>query len=224
MQPTEQLRCSMKQPAMIPANYWRGLCTLEYEYPWLTPGSIAALDELITPAFKVLEFGCGGSTLFFSRRCKEVLSFETNSEWGARVQNDISEKQINNVDLHLVSSLEQCVDIIGERQFDLVLVDCDDIRRLDLTKTVKAHVAAGGLLVIDNYDHFGCEHLDVSYFCGWGLATFDDPYWLGRGTRIFSRDSSRPGFSRICHTRFGIPRRALVRLVRKLAARIARLF
>ena len=69
----------------IPNNYWDGESSLELEIPWNTPGAIYRLDELLTKDMTVLEFGAGGSTLFYSNRVKHVTSIESQKGWYKKV-------------------------------------------------------------------------------------------------------------------------------------------
>lgn len=48
----------------IPDNYVSGGFAMEYEVPWMTPGAVQRLDELVKPTDNVIEVGTGGSTLF----------------------------------------------------------------------------------------------------------------------------------------------------------------
>ncbi|MEP7263538.1 MAG: hypothetical protein ABI772_03530 [Bacteroidota bacterium] len=51
------------------------------EQPWITFDAIDKLKELIRPDFKVFEYGGGGSTFFFVKRCNEVITAEHNDIW-----------------------------------------------------------------------------------------------------------------------------------------------
>jgi hypothetical protein len=82
----------MNNVLLIPANYWEGQNTLELEYPWLTPESAQVLVYFLKEHHTVLEFGSGGSTLFFSKRVKNVLSLETMPTWYEKVQKKLIEK------------------------------------------------------------------------------------------------------------------------------------
>jgi len=62
-------------------NFYKGRFTIEIGYPWLSYGAIISMEQLLKPTHNVLEFGCGGSTIFFSRRCNSVKSYDCNKEW-----------------------------------------------------------------------------------------------------------------------------------------------
>lgn len=51
------------------------------EQPWITFKAIDYLKKNVTNQFNVFEYGGGGSTLFFVKRAKEVITVEHNEEW-----------------------------------------------------------------------------------------------------------------------------------------------
>ena len=128
----------------IPYNgYFRGKRNLEFEIPWITPGSTYRLDELqsiilpwkITAGgtrstntsinirgsqnrtrhnFRAIEFGSGGSTLFLARRCKSVLSFENARVWRDKIDKVLEEKSITNVVIRGYETYERLKGLIEE--------------------------------------------------------------------------------------------------------------
>ena len=83
----------------IPDNYVSGGFAMEYEVPWMTPGAVKRLDELVKPTDNVIEVGTGGSTLFFARRAQSVIGIEPNLEWADSVIQEASVRNINSADL-----------------------------------------------------------------------------------------------------------------------------
>ena len=55
-----------------------GRSAVELGYPWLTYGAIVELEDIIKPHFRIFEFGTGGSTIFFSRRCHSVKTVDNS--------------------------------------------------------------------------------------------------------------------------------------------------
>ena len=49
--------------------------------PWMTYPAIEFLKNNLKPEDEIFEFGCGASTLFFSKRVKKVVGLETNPRW-----------------------------------------------------------------------------------------------------------------------------------------------
>jgi predicted O-methyltransferase YrrM len=163
--------------------FLKGRESLEIGYPWLTFGAIIALEAIVNKKMKVLEFGSGGSTIFWATNCSSVKSFETNSGWFKKVKNKV--KKFNNIQIKLADK-EQILKAISNEPddyYNLVLVDSypGDIRRILVANAVIPKIKAGGYLVIDNYLKFGMENF--KYPKG-EIYTFDELRWAGRGTRI----------------------------------------
>ena len=170
---------------LIPCDYWNGTQTVELGIPWITPESIHYLDNffLANKDVTVLEFGAGGSTLYFAKKAKYVLSFETLWPWYLKIK-EIVFTQYPNVDLHFVESIDQIVKIIGDKKFNLSLVDICNISRPDLCKLSLPHLQPGSLLVLDNYSADYCDGMDP-IFLNMQQKPFDDAHWAGSGTKIF---------------------------------------
>ena len=78
------------EPVKIPSDIWCNKELLSLGCPWLTPGCIRRLEELLRPYHVVLEMGSGGSTVFFSKRTKKVISIEPNKDWFQKVSSELS--------------------------------------------------------------------------------------------------------------------------------------
>jgi hypothetical protein len=168
-------------------KFLRGKDSLIVGYPWLTYGAIMALEQIEMSNFEVLEFGSGGSTLFFARRCLHVYSHETNSEWAEQVREAVVDRNNVMVECDHLSDIEFEIQRSG-LMYDLVLVDHkDDIHRhtdrLPLAMAAVPRLKVGGWLVVDNYNAFGMNRFDYSAPM-WDVYTFDDVRWKGRGTRL----------------------------------------
>jgi len=65
--------------------------------PWMTYPAIEFLKNNLTNQDSIFEFGCGASTLFFSKIVKNIISLETNEVWFNIIKEKIScEKASNN--------------------------------------------------------------------------------------------------------------------------------
>lgn len=60
--------------------------------PWITYPAFRQLKRIVRPEFRVFEFGCGASSLWWAQNVAEVVSVEHDAAWAARV---ISEKPKN---------------------------------------------------------------------------------------------------------------------------------
>lgn len=118
------------------------------EWPWLTPEANRVLDAVLSGRERVLEFGCGGSTLFFARRAAHVLGIETSPAWLERTRRALDARGLaDRAELRRVKAGGGLGLPEGAR-FDLVLVDGGD--RLAAAEAAADLLAPGGWLVVDN--------------------------------------------------------------------------
>lgn len=119
--------------------------------PWLTDQAIDFLEDLIScnKEIKILEFGSGGSTLWFAKKNNvELVSIEHDENWYKKVSDELKEKSLN-IDYRLIKRnyFEVC-DEFPDEHFDLVLVDAKD--RIDCIKKAIRVLKKGAILMLDN--------------------------------------------------------------------------
>lgn len=121
------------------------------ELPWIGFRAIEHLERIIAPDWEVLEFGSGMSTLWFARRCKLLVSVETDKAWYDAIKSKLAERGLGNVDYRLRDKSEAHVlNDYEDSCFDLVLVDGP---RRDLSViTAIRKVKPGGYVYLDNTD------------------------------------------------------------------------
>ena len=156
---------------------------LKIGFPGLAPGAIMALESIVNKKMKVLEFGSGGSTLFWAKNCKSVKSYETNAD----LYKDVRQKTrfLSNVEIVHTDRHGMTVGLISEPKqgYDLILINSDPIhsRRLYLANLALYKIKAGGWMVINNYQKFGMSTFNYSKK---QVLTFDEIGFLGGGTRL----------------------------------------
>ena len=69
--------------------------------PWITFEARKWLTDYLKPDMSVFEYGSGGSTIFFSKRVKEVISVEHDKYWYHIVSTEIAKEHITNCKLLL---------------------------------------------------------------------------------------------------------------------------
>jgi len=170
---------------LIPVEYWNGKESLELEYPWIVPEAVQTLHYFVKPHHEVIEYGAGGSTLFFARRAKHVTSFESSSEWATKVMAEAEKKGIKNIEMHVTPTTYDCPDLSG-RQFDVALIDCCEIDRRVALKSALRLLRPGSILAIDNYDAIYCLGIDEILANYHKQQNFDDLHWwgAGKGTKV----------------------------------------
>jgi hypothetical protein len=77
----------------------RNQTPLEQGLPWISFGAIHFLDSFLKPNMRVFEYGSGGSTIYFSRRCESVISIEDSDQWIDQVSKKLEEMASFNVRL-----------------------------------------------------------------------------------------------------------------------------
>lgn len=192
----------------IQPDYWTGTKCVENEVPWQTPGSIHHLHSLLVPEDSVLEIGSGGSTLFFARRCRWVVAIETDPAWYARMQTEIADRKISNVEYLLVTEQKEIERTVREilarpnEEFTVASVDSNHgYDRSAFLDIVLENAPRLSVLVLDNYGErvLFSKHSDwtveqVASICPnvanqWRGEDFNDFRWCGKGTRILDARS-----------------------------------
>lgn len=138
--------------------------------PFITKESVKFIEKRIKPEDNVLEFGSGGSTVWFARRANKVVSFESGGyiirpnkfnrslDWYLRLKKKMTKEKIENVELYLLHSYprtsvvyERLINSFPDEYFKWVFIDgthrnlCIDLCRSKIIKD--------GFMIIDNYDH-----------------------------------------------------------------------
>jgi len=70
--------------------------------PWMTDNELALLVRHLKPTDYMLEWGSGGSTIYFSSLVKEYFSIEHNKEWFDKVDKELTRLNVQNVNYNLV--------------------------------------------------------------------------------------------------------------------------
>lgn len=178
----------------IPKDAHEGNNAFKYELPWIVPEAISFLDEILTKDMKVLEFGSGGSTLFFSKRVKWVLSYENNLEWFNVVSEAVERKEFFNVDLQFFADCGKDFPL-PSGNFNCVLLDpgtcSSEDARVGLLEKSLPLLIYPKILILDNYDEYSWNALDKDLFAtqyggDYVEYSFNHSLWGGKGTKIFT--------------------------------------
>ena len=124
--------------------------------PKYTLPVIEYLDGIDFQKANVFEFGVGGSTLWWLKRCSTVTAVDTSAEWIDKVRNDATINQENAQLLHRSSSLAPFS--INEKElrhtlFDVILID-GSFSRYDAAVASVDHLAKGGIILLDDADWY----------------------------------------------------------------------
>jgi len=157
--------------------------------PWLTRDAIIFLDQKLNGGQRILEYGCGASTIWFAKRALMVDSIEHDHGWFGQVSTAIREGNITNARLHHVSCADdyqhyvQMGRTLGlkNRGFDVVIVD--GRRRVKCVKAIAEFVAPDGMIVLDNAERMIYEPAH-KFLSDWFVKRTSNGIWR---TDIFRR-------------------------------------
>lgn len=145
--------------------------------PWISPKAIEVLEGLLSDDMTVCEFGGGGSTVWLSKRVKNVVTFENNPRWA---------KYIRDMKLGNVSVID--TGQIPGGDYDLLFLDGEplDLRR-DWIKASLGIVKKGGIIVLDNANR---------------PEYAKEREWLGQNATLFCRVDANEGRTKYLVTEF----------------------
>jgi predicted O-methyltransferase YrrM len=113
--------------------------------PWFTYPAIRFLDDRVEPAWRVLEFGAGMGTLWWSSRVREVVAVEHDAAWATQVSAlcdaSVLRADGGNADAYVQPAL-------GSGPYDVVIVD--GLHRNECLAAAADLVAATGVIVLDD--------------------------------------------------------------------------
>lgn len=117
--------------------------------PWITYPAIEFIKQLDLRDKSVFEYGCGGSTVFWSRVAKRVDSVEDNKAFFDEVQPQLPA----NCRLSLRPIPDQYVEAVSERgPYDIIVVDGHS--RVRCCEIAPKYLRPGGFILLDNSDWF----------------------------------------------------------------------
>ena len=141
---------------------------LDLELPWFSYAAIEFLTEFLQPAMTVFEYGTGGSTVFFAKRVRTVVSTEDNIVWLQKVKEHLGRAALTNVALqHRQFDSKNLADFdnsgylnsIPAEKFDVIVVDGTEEfigqQGAPLVRPICFHhaenfIRAGGIIVVDD--------------------------------------------------------------------------
>jgi hypothetical protein len=156
------IRTPSNLPRYISQNVLARSSPLDLELPWFSYGAIDFLTTFLRPDTTVFEFGSGGSTLFFARRCAQVDSVEDDPVWAARVRDRAVQLGLTNMriaqcpfDFVNPEGFEHSAYLGQVRQdlYNVIVVDGADndytIRPICF-RTAEDQIKPGGIIVVDD--------------------------------------------------------------------------
>lgn len=177
----------------LPEDMVGGFECLDYEVPWIVPEAIYKLDESLKPDDVVFEFGGGGSTLFYLRRCASVYCIETSYDWAAKVHERVPTVLSKNLKWKVIPTEKNIIGFLERISINNVSVLSVDMQghlnrsKILSTFLMKEHHALR-MIILDDYGHNQLypDHFDKGSPIGdgWDVFTYNHERWSGSGTKI----------------------------------------
>jgi hypothetical protein len=143
-------------------NVMNGKTPLDLEIPWFSYAAIDFLEDFVQPNMSVFEYGSGGSTIFFSKHAKRVVSVEDNPKWFEWVSQRVKQQGLANVSLRLCEfNFKEPVGFehsaylhaIPDEKLDIIVVDGSEewtqVRPVCFEKA-EGRVKDGGIIIVDD--------------------------------------------------------------------------
>lgn len=116
--------------------------------PWFTYPAIEFINRRVKSWMSVFEYGCGGSTLWWAKRVKEVISVEHDKEWCKKmVANIPSNVKLHHIDLVYDGAYSKMIKE-SDIKFDVVVIDGRD--RVNCIKYCLDSLDDRGVIILDN--------------------------------------------------------------------------
>ena len=137
-------------------------CMLGFGYrarrPWISYDAQALIGKFLSKDMRVLEYGSGLSTLWYSHLAGEVTSIEDDKQWHGQVADLLRAESVGNVQYHFAQGPDRYVQINpveASEGFDLIMVD-GRYRDLCVAEAISL-VRPGGIIYLDNSDKGNCQ-------------------------------------------------------------------
>jgi hypothetical protein len=163
--------------------------------PWITYPAIEFLKQLDLRDKTVFEYGCGGSTVFWSRVAKHVISVEHNQEFYREIRPLLP----GNCNLTLEMFPDEYVQAVARQApHDIIVIDGHS--RVRCSEIAADYLKPGGFIILDNSDWFyeaskNLRNADLIEVDIAGVAPIAD--YVSTTSFYFHRDfRSKPKFDR----------------------------
>jgi len=135
--------------------------SLSLAMPWWSFSAIDFISSQCLETHEVFEYGSGGSTVFFARRCKKVTAIEDDAGWQQSLAVEIQTQSLENVEV----SLRPFDFVKGEgftssdylsaldKFYDIIVVDGQDWSgdtRPACFARAEEHIREGGMIIVDD--------------------------------------------------------------------------
>jgi predicted O-methyltransferase YrrM len=137
--------------------------------PWIATDAIPFLNSIITKDSVVIEIGSGGSTIWFAKRARKVISYEDNIQYYNDITAMIHAEGLSNIEYIFtpngkLDTLEPC---------DVLFVDNEKEMgdRVAIAYLLFPMLKTGGYLVMDDMERYN-RYEKMKQVCGTPVKMF----------------------------------------------------
>lgn len=156
--------------------------------PWLSQSIIYFLEDRLKTDFRVFEYGCGNSTLWFSRKGIPVHSVELDASWYEIIKDQLP----SSCKLILQQDLEKYPLAIGSSSYELVLIDGRN--RVKCMEAAIRQLSETGVIILDDSNrdkYYSCYEIAQAngfrWIDFWGVGPGSIEW---KSTTVFYRDNN----------------------------------
>lgn len=148
--------------------------SLMYRKPWIVPHAIEYAESLLSPNMTVLEFGSGGSTLWFADHVRMIESIEHSPDWCKRVLAAMTPDDHKKIELRRIPNYCKHGELnLMYPKYDVIFID--GIHRRQCFAASIDRLFDGGILILDNSNRD--EMKLIRDRIRWPSTTFRDHGW-----------------------------------------------
>ena len=157
--------------------------------PWNTYPFLKFIESRLKKDFDVFEYGCGNSTIWYSKRINSIIAVENDEEWYKKIKVSLPENA-HVVYRELKYGGEYSREVLAQdKQFDIIIIDGRD-RENSVRNSIKK-LKKDGVIVFDNSElaqyQSAVKHLADNHYkqlAFWGMSPITAHY---TSTSIFYR-------------------------------------
>ena len=139
-----------------------GQSPLQAGFPWINYVVIQFLHHYLKPNMRVLEFGAGGSSVFFLKRKVMLFSIEHEESWLNKVHENLAPKYLKNWTPNYIKSSNtndqvpvakdylSNIESIDDSSIEIALID--GRHRVECINQSIPKIKPGGCIILDNSD------------------------------------------------------------------------
>jgi len=116
--------------------------------PWVTYPFIYFINTRLTKELEVLEFGCGNSTLWYSKKVKFVTCMEHDEVWIEKIKSAVPRNVSLNYEKLIRGGRYSKFSASQDKKFDIIIVDGRD--RVNCIRNSVDSLVHNGVIILDD--------------------------------------------------------------------------